>query len=927
MTSLHMRASMFVALAALALTGCDLFVSTEERIARAEDRIAQGDQRAALIDLRNALEKEPSNHRARLLLAEVSLALGDAEGAMREYARALADGASPEEAAEIGAKVHVALGRHEELLKKLQAREVSLDEPQRSAYEGYALLGLQRASDAADAFERALAIDPDYRFASLGLARALESQGRSDDSLRVLAAILEEDPTDAATLLARGLLLAKQGRYDAASRDLAAAREHAGGELTAPQYMVLLAALVESQVARRELSAAKQTHADLATRAPKASLTHLLAARIAIAGQDYRTAVSEAQRAVAAAPELVEARLLLGVALLARGSLNQAETHLMEVVRRAPENLQARKLLAQVNLQLQRPEAAIEALAPSQAEGHDDAQVNALLGLANLQRDDDANAISFLERSVAARPTDRRLRLQLAGAYLHAGQNQRAIDLLREHREGVDVQRDALLIQALAAEGKDASAAKSEIERLVAAYPRDVDVLSMAGVLYARLGDATRARSLLARALDLEPQNVSAALSLARVQAHAGQLSEAAATLQRATATDSPNGLLTMALAELFERMGRVDDAKKLLEKVSSADASATAPRLFLARLYLRNRDVAAAEALVNEVKGIAEGDPAVTNAIGEVFLDAGRFEQALAEFRSAAQGTESEPKYWLNAARAQLALGNATAARESAEKAVAARPDDLAANALLVMLDAREGKQDQAGRRVAQLRKLRPSDANVALLEGDLAFRSESYAAAAQAYARALGLDPSTVAAVRLYRARSRGGLSHALEPLEDRVARHPEDTAVRIVLAEAYLSEGKKDRAIEQYEILAQMPSPSPMALNNLAWLYHEQRDSRASAFAKRAYDAMPGHWAIADTYGWILVMDGHVDQGLPILEKAVEDSQGHPDARYHYAAALARAGQSAAALRELKELTRSQQAFSSKADALELLRELEG
>jgi Flp pilus assembly protein TadD len=48
------------------------------------------------------------------------------------------------------------------------------------------------------------------------------------------------------------------------------------------------------------------------------------------------------------------------------------------------------------------------------------------------------------------------------------------------------------------------------------------------------------------------------------------------------------------------------------------------------------------------------------------------------------------------------------------------------------------------------------------------------------------------------------------------------------------------------------------------------------------------------IADTYGWLLVEQGQVGQGIEILRKAAAAPAATPEIRYHLAAALARDGQ---------------------------------
>jgi predicted Zn-dependent protease len=146
-------------------------------------------------------------------------------------------------------------------------------------------------------------------------------------------------------------------------------------------------------------------------------------------------------------------------------------------------------------------------------------------------------------------------------------------------------------------------------------------------------------------------------------------------------------------------------------------------------------------------------------------------------------------------------------------------------------------------------------------------------------------------------------------------------------MVYAESLVAGGQADRAIAQYELLARDERSNAMVLNNLAWLYHEAGDSRAEATAKRAYDGAPRNGAIADTYGWILVQSGKVAPGLPILEQAVKDAGSGPEVHYHYAVALANAGQRDKARAELLSLTSRTQSFESFPKAQQLLAELGG
>jgi Tfp pilus assembly protein PilF len=62
-------------------------------------------------------------------------------------------------------------------------------------------------------------------------------------------------------------------------------------------------------------------------------------------------------------------------------------------------------------------------------------------------------------------------------------------------------------------------------------------------------------------------------------------------------------------------------------------------------------------------------------------------------------------------------------------------------------------------------------------------------------------------------------------------------------------------------------------------LAWLYFENGNSKARELAEKAYQLAPNSAGILDTYGWILVNEGSVAEGIELLQKAVAaaDSSG--------------------------------------------------
>jgi putative PEP-CTERM system TPR-repeat lipoprotein len=625
-------------------------------------------------------------------------------------------------------------------------------------------------------------------------------------------------------------------------------------------------------------------------------------------------------------PDAVAARFLLGVTLLAQGSFNQAEQHLSKALQLAPDNLEARKMLAQVRLQLSRPDAAMQVLMGAQSD-EPDPQLDALVGKTYFQQGEVAEGLTHLERAVAAKPDDRNLKLDLAEGYLRAGQSRKSLDLLRSTpRIDTDPRRESLLLAALAQSG-GVNAALAQVEAWVDEAPRDIALLNLAGTYLAQQRAFIRARAVLGKASALDPSNAQTLLSWAGLETAQGNAAAAKTWLEKALAIDPGNVPAQLELAELAIRRGDLAAARQGLEIMRKKDAAAIAPRLQLLRINLRENDSAKAAEVIRELLVDAHDRADVLNAVGSVYLEANRYEEALARFRQATDIDGGNATYWMNTARAQLALDHRSAAREALQRALNERPDWVSAVSALTMLDLRDNRSDAAIKRVAALRKALPKDSAALMLEGNLFMTLGQFDRAAAAFTAAGELQNDAQIAVKTYFARKAGKLAVPQAPLEAWLKQSPDDLMVRNMLAQAYQQMGQSSRAIEQYQIVLAANEKDVAALNNLAWLYHEIKDPRALDTAQRAYALAPKSPEVADTYGWVLVQTGKVTEGLAVLRKIVDGGKAEGETEYHYAAALAQAGERTQARERLAKLLAEPGGFASQSEARRLLEQLGG
>lgn len=251
--------------------------SIERAIALAPDQALFHFSRASLMrdrrrpeevraELARAVQANPNQLAAYLILGQYALASGDAAEAERQFK--LAQRVDAEHPHVLVAQAHLAAaqGRQAEVLGLLtRALTRAPEDPYVQS-----TLGLAYLSQGQDAFAEQLlgkALDKQPKAAGLRWARieALRRQGHAEDTLREIDALLETDPVAAERGLSlRGDLLARLGRGEEAAADYARALESSPqpGRLLAVMLGVLLrhgqrqAArdLAESQLAREPLN-------------------------------------------------------------------------------------------------------------------------------------------------------------------------------------------------------------------------------------------------------------------------------------------------------------------------------------------------------------------------------------------------------------------------------------------------------------------------------------------------------------------------------------------------------------------------------------------------------------------------------------------------------------------------------------------------
>jgi putative PEP-CTERM system TPR-repeat lipoprotein len=511
-------------------------------------------------------------------------------------------------------------------------------------------------------------------------------------------------------------------------------------------------------------------------------------------------------------------------------------------------------------------------------------------------------------------PDSAMLRTQQAIGQLAAGDLDAALrDLQVIAGEGARSNADVLLVY-LHAERGDFDAALQAANALIAKQPDDATGYNLRGVVHTRQKDLTAAREDFDRALRANSKFAPAAINLGYLDRSGGNIAAAKKRFEQAIEIDSSNVNSYLALAEIAAAEQDSKTAIALLEQAIANNVAAVQPRLMLASYQLAIGNVEKALQLLAEAVRYAPGNPQAKFMLGEAQIAAKDLAAAKASFEALAIERPQAVEVKLQLAAIALAEQQPDRAKSLIDEALALEPKNPQALAVLVRLNIASGDHARARSIAQRIKELLPENNIGDLLLGDALLAARDARGAIASYEKAAAISPTTVTTQRLFEAvQQSGDAARATAILDEWLLAHPGDLAIRNTRASLDLVRGDNAAAIARYEAVLKEAPNDVIALNNLAYLAQATDRKKALSYAERAYQLAPNAAEVVDTYGWILVQQDKVSQGLELLRKAA--ASGNPDIRYHLAAALAKAGSRDEARGVLEAILAEETAFNER------------
>jgi len=895
--------------------------SAADYVAEAEAFLAKGQLKPAEIQLKKAVQADPQNMAAHYRLATVQLQLGEAAAAEHEAQVARTGGYDPDHTVPLLAETYLMQQKYKQLLEAFpedqggvaeragvlvargyaqfalrdpeearksfkSAQALTPDAPQPLLAEAKLLVSEHQLDAAEPLFERALKLDPKLNEARFGKANLLRANGKSDQALQLLDQLVADAPVYLPARIARAEILLSQGKDGAAKTDVQAALAAQPGSVAGIYLDALLAAKANDL---------ERANADL----------QKISGAIGSVPPGYYLQA------------FVEYRL---------GHLEQAADAAQRYAARNPDNLAGKKLLGSIELARRRPAETIEALSRFEAEGKADAAALDLLGRSYMQLGKMAEAVAAFDAAAKLTPGNAVLQAQLGEAQLRSGHRSEGISNLEQSLNLAPSTPAAEMLVLTELANGDWQRASDAANKLQQAEPNSPVSGNLLGLIKLTQFDLDGARTQFAEIVKNNPEFVAARLNLARALELEGKDEEAEKTLSEALEKQPANAIVLTRIVELLGRQGKTDAAMAAAERAHAAAPTNLGITLGLIELYLKAGAKEKALALARQQSQSDPNNGSVIATRARAEVAAGLNNEAAESFRRLIELAPSQITYRRQLAALLVSTGDMSGAQQAIDKAMEINPNDpqLASDQIAIALKG-SGVAGAVG--VAdELRRKYPNLATAPALEGDAYMLGKEYDKASEAYGKAIQQGPSAMLALRLAQAKaSAGNTEAAAGVLRDWLSKHPDDSAVTVVLAGYDLAAQRFDQAKLELERILEKAPQNAVALNNLAWIYQRSGDRRALSFAERAYLLGPNLAQTKDTLGWILVQEGQAAKAIGLLKEASGAPGALPEIRYHYAVALNNLGQKGEARKILSELISAPANFDDKPAAEKLLGEL--
>jgi tetratricopeptide (TPR) repeat protein len=470
------------------------------------------------------------------------------------------------------AQLYVAAGKEQAALDRLNGLVSRTNSIAAYMQMGSIYDALKKYPEARDAYEKALAANPNFGPAMNNLSYLYSERLNDVDKGYALAEKARElSPQDPATADTLGWILYKKGEY---MRALGLLTESASKLTEEPEVQLHLGMvhymLGEEGPARLALQQAARSPDDFPDKAEASRALAILAV-------DAKTAdakmLADLEKRLQEEPNDPVAANRLAAIYERDGSMDKAAKTYEQVLKQNPQNAQIMGRLARIYLDLNNSEQAMDMAKQAHKLAPDDPAISCLLGRLVFQSGDYSWASSLLQQAAPKLPNQPDVQYDLAWSYYSMGRVSDAERTMQSTAPALTGARleDAKQFLALVAAAKTPTpAAAAQAGKILATNANYVPALMVSALQAEQQGKQDDARSLYEKALARYPSFSPAARNLSILYAqHPGDEQKAYDLGVKARVAYPNDPELARTLGVLAYRRGEYARASQLLQESS----------------------------------------------------------------------------------------------------------------------------------------------------------------------------------------------------------------------------------------------------------------------------------------------------------------------------------------------------------------------
>ena len=723
------------------------------------------------------------------------------------------------------------------------------DNPEELFQQGVSAMEAGNPDEAVIWFKKALQEDPEMAMAHFKLGQVFRQKGDSRQAYGQLSRAVQQDPTlkDARKEMAFVLV-----ENRALTEAVEVCKEYL--EVNGDDEDIYLI-LGNSLGYTKKLDEAIEVMTEAIGKYPDSTAIKVNLAKMMVAGGKVAEGRELLEKVASENPEDSTVQMALVQVYQKIERFDLMVMTLEQMKKRLPESPLPYLSLAQLALKKNQPDQAKEILSEAENTGIYDSGLFRLYAMIVHRQGDSETALNYFVKAVDVAPEAQlQLNQMILVDYHSYLKNYKEAQEILETIIAADESKKALkskVVELFLAQG-EFEQARSSVDALLKENAGDARGHFLKGLMMMQDKDVVEAREQFSKAKELAPDAAENQFLYGLTFMNESQdisITEISEALKK-----NPELVKArMALAELFAKKGDYQASLDELDKVIAKrpdDIKIRALRISVL-LKMNKPDAALADA-----KLLVEKEPKVswhTFRLAEIYFSTKDYDKALPLYKQLMEEKPESVQVLNRIVGIYMLKKEQEKAMDTVDSFLAQHPDNTKAIIVKAKVYLSQGYLDLAENVLLPVAE-KGEDVAVITMVAELYKAKKDNAKALQYYKNALKVVPDNV--------------------------------RIMMKIADFSLNNGDNSEAIKYYEMILEQKNDFLPAMNNLAYLYGESGENldRALELASSVYRKLPGNPDVADTIGWLYVIQKKYSEAEPYLLKAIEKKPDTAAIVYH-------------------------------------------